>query len=55
MKLQICTEADYLRAHITVIEGETRRRKPDLHNLMHQVISILKKWIASAREARAVV
>jgi hypothetical protein len=50
MKSQICTEADYLQAHLTVIAGGPRRRKSALQNLKHPVKLILKKWfVASVR------
>jgi hypothetical protein len=55
MKLQICTEADYLQAHLTIIVEGSRRRNPAFRNLMQLITSILKKWIASIREARALV
>lgn len=49
MKLQICTEADYLQAHITVLAAEeSRRRNPARRSLKQLVTSILKKWIAAA-------
>jgi hypothetical protein len=48
MKLQICTEADYLQAHLTVIVGGSRRRNPSFHNLKQLLTSKLKKWIAAA-------
>ena len=51
-KLRICTEADYLQAHLTVIEGESRRRNPALHNVKQWVTSILKKWILAAKAKR---
>jgi hypothetical protein len=47
-QLKICTEADYLQAHLTVIEGESRRRDPAFHNVKQRVTSILKKWILAA-------
>lgn len=47
-QLRICTEADYLQAHLTVIVGESRRRNPAFHNLKQRVTSILKKWITAA-------
>src|SRR5437764_15393983 len=46
-KLKICTEADYLQAHLTVIEGESRRRDPAFYYLRQRVTSILKKLIGS--------
>jgi hypothetical protein len=48
MKLQICTEADYLQAHLTVIVGGSRRRNPSFRNLKQLLTSKLKKWIAAA-------
>jgi hypothetical protein len=47
MQLKICTEADYLQAHLTVIVGESRRRNA-FQNVKQRVTSILKKWIAAA-------
>jgi hypothetical protein len=47
MRLQICTEADYLRAHITIIAEESRPRNGFLRSLKHLVTSILKRWIAA--------
>jgi len=47
--LKICTEADYLQAHLTVIVGESRHWNPAFHNLKQRVTSILKKWIAAAK------
>jgi hypothetical protein len=46
-KLKICTETDYLRAHLTVIEGESRGRTPALYNLKPRVTSVLKKWLCA--------
>ena len=48
-KSEICTEADYLRAHLTVIVAESRHRNAALDNLKQTVTSILKKWIAAAK------
>jgi hypothetical protein len=45
MQARICTEADYLRAHLTVIEGESHGKAPALHDLKRRVTSILKRWI----------
>jgi hypothetical protein len=55
MRLQICTEADYLRAHLTVIVEGSRSSNPAFRNLKQRVTSILKKWLAAAMEARAPV
>lgn len=48
MKLKICTETDYLQAHLTAIEGESRRRNPTWHNLKQRVTSVMKKWLLAA-------
>ena len=45
--MKICTEADYLQAHLTVIEGESRRRDPAFYYFKQWVTSILKKWIGA--------
>jgi hypothetical protein len=55
MKLQICTEADYLQAHLTAVVGAPRRRNPAFRDLMQLVTSVLKKWIAAAMDARSPV
>ncbi len=47
-KLKICTEADYLQAHLTVIGGKSRGRNLTLHNVKQRVTSVLKKWILAA-------
>jgi hypothetical protein len=47
-QLKICTETDYLQAHLTFVEGEFRGRNPTLHNVKQRVTSILKKWITAA-------
>ena len=48
MQSKICTESDYLQAHLTVIERESRRRAPAFHNVKQRVTSLLKKWILAA-------
>jgi hypothetical protein len=52
MNLQILTEADYLRAHITVIAANRRRRKPSFHNFKHLVNRIVKKYTAAPTQNR---
>lgn len=47
-QLRICTEADYLQAHLTVIEAESRNRGPAWRILEQRVASVLKKWILGA-------
>jgi hypothetical protein len=47
-QLRIYTEADYLQAHLTVIEGESRGRNAALHNVKQRATSVLKKWILAA-------
>ena len=44
-KLKIFTEAEYLLAHLTVIEGESRRRAAAFHNVKQRVTSVLKKCL----------
>jgi hypothetical protein len=46
--MKICTEADYLQAHLTVIVRAPRHWNPALHKLKQRITSILKKWIAAA-------
>jgi hypothetical protein len=41
-QLKICTEADYLQAHLTVIEGGSRGRNSTLHNVSQRITSVLK-------------
>ncbi len=48
MKLQICTEADYLQAHLTVIVGRSRERNLAFRNLKQRVAMLFKKWITWA-------
>jgi hypothetical protein len=52
MNLRILTEADYLRAHITVIVANRHRRKPSFHNFKHLVNRILKKYTAAPVQNR---
>jgi hypothetical protein len=46
MRLKICTEADYLQAHITVLGAEPRpsNLSPLMVRLKLWVSSLLKKW-----------
>ena len=44
-QLKICTEADYLQAHLTVIEAESRDRGPGWRTLEQRVAPVLKKWM----------
>jgi hypothetical protein len=55
MGLQIGTEADYLRAHLTVIVAGSRSRNSALRNLKQRVTSILKKWLAAVPKERGPV
>ena len=45
---KICTDADYLQAHLTVIEGKTRGRNATIHGVKQRVASILKHLILAA-------
>jgi hypothetical protein len=50
-KLKICTEEDYLQAHLTIIEKESRGRIPTLHNVKQRITSVWNKlhvWITQA-------
>ena len=47
--MKICTEADYLQAHLTFIAGESGRRNPAFRNLKKWLRSVLKKWITVAK------
>jgi hypothetical protein len=47
-QLKICTEADYLQAHLTVIQGESSGRKLTLHNVNQRATSILMKLLLAA-------
>ena len=44
-QLKICTDADYLQAHLTVIEAESPDRSPAWRTLKQRVASVLKKWM----------
>jgi len=52
MRLQICTEADYLRAHLTVIVQGSGGRNPALRDLKRRVRFILKKLLAGTQDTR---
>jgi hypothetical protein len=54
-QFKICTEADYLQAHLTFIGGESRGRNPTLHNVKQRATSVLKKWILGQRDKRSSV
>lgn len=43
--LRICTEADYLQAHLTFIRGETRAGGRTLRDAKQRVVSLLKELI----------
>ena len=45
--MKICTEADYLQAHLTIIQGKSRGTYPTLQIVLQRVASRLKKWILS--------
>jgi hypothetical protein len=42
---KICTEADYLQAHITVLGQGPRADAPVLDRVRERVTSVMKKWI----------
>lgn len=45
--MKICTEADYLQAHLSIIQRKSRVAYPILQIVLPQVVSRLKKWILS--------
>jgi hypothetical protein len=45
---KISTDADYLQAHLTVIERETHGRNPTLHDVKQRVALILKHLTLAA-------
>ncbi len=47
--MKICTEADYLQAHLTMIVGGSRRWNAAFLNLNLRITPILTKWIAQQR------
>ena len=51
MRLQICTEADYLRAHLTVIVDGSRSRNSAMRDLKQRVTSVLEQWRERLRAA----
>lgn len=48
-QLKICSEADYLQAHLTIIAERSDLRNPRSRNAKHRITSILKKWIKAAK------
>jgi hypothetical protein len=52
-QLTICTEADYLQAHLTVIEGDVPVRKTTWRDVKLRIRSIVKRWIFSANSSIA--
>jgi len=47
-KLKIRTEADYLQAHMTIIEGQSRTNHTTLHKFRQRIRAMLEKWTMSA-------
>lgn len=45
--MKICTEADYLQAHLTIIQGKSRATYPTLQIDLQRLASRLRKWIVS--------
>ena len=48
MPSKICTEADYLRAHLTAIARESRSTNQTVHYFKRRITSVLKRWIVYA-------
>jgi hypothetical protein len=40
--MKICTESDYLQAHITIIPGRSRAMYPALQIALHRIVTRLK-------------
>jgi hypothetical protein len=47
-QFKICNDADYLRAHMTVIERRPAEAGATLHTVKEQVASTVKKWVSMA-------
>ena len=47
-QVKISSEADYLRAHLTILKGEPRLRNPGLREVKRLVTSALKKGLEAA-------
>ncbi len=45
MQIRICTEADYLLAHLTVMDAEFHGKTPSLHHVKQRLKFVLTKWI----------
>ncbi|HUL34943.1 MAG TPA: hypothetical protein VL128_13750 [Candidatus Eisenbacteria bacterium] len=43
--MKICSEADYLQAHLTIIEGKSLARGTAIQNALNRLASRLKKRI----------
>ena len=47
-QLQICSEADYLRAHLTMLDRQPQEKRPGLRNWKGRMRVVLKKWVMAA-------
>lgn len=45
--MKICTEADYLQAHLTIIQGKSRATSPPLQIVLQRVAARVREWILS--------
>ena len=45
--MKICSEADYLQAHLTIIQEKSRATHATLPIFLRRATSQLKKWILS--------
>lgn len=43
--MKICTESDYLHAHISIIQSESHASHAPLRIVTNKVLSQLKEWI----------
>jgi hypothetical protein len=48
---KICNEADYLQAHMTVIERRPTEGGATLHTVKEQLAIAVKKWVSMAMGA----
>jgi hypothetical protein len=51
--LQIRSDADYLKAHVTVIHPGNRGINFAIHNIKQRFLSLVKKWIWAAGDGKA--
>ncbi len=55
MQIRICTEADCLLAHLTVMDAEFHGKTPSLHHVKQRLKFVLTKWIVTANNPAVTV